>query len=312
MIQKLKQQKSLLHWFLLIVAGAGWGWSISLTKIAAQSGYHPMTLMFWQMVIATVILITWMVVNRIHLPLTRQHIVFYFIAGILGTALPNSLAYYIAPHLPAGIISIVFSLVPMMAFTLAVLFKAEKFNALRFLGVVLGLLSVLLLIAPGFDFNAALSPLWIFLLLISAFCYASESIFATFFMPAKDHPLTILTGMTIASLIMIMPIMLIARIPFPIQNFLGTPEKALIGSTLLHIGCYATYLYLIRHTGVIFASQISYIVTISGVIWGIIIFTESHSLWIWASLVIAIAGLGLVRQRKETPLELKQQESNRS
>ncbi len=296
----MRQQKPLLHWLLLILAGAGWGWSISLTKIAAESGYHPLTLMFWQLTIATFLLVTWMKVNRIALPISPQHLVFYGIAGVLGTALPNSLSYFIAPHLPVGIISIVFSLIPMMAFTLAIVFKSEKFDLVRFAGVLLGLVAVSLLIVPTISFQSIVSPFWIFLLLISAFCYASESIYAAFFMPLQDNPLTILTGMTIAALIIILPIMLAVEIPFSIQNFLGKPEWALIGSTLLHIGAYATYLYLIRHTGVIFTSQISYIVTLSGVLWGLIIFAETHSLWTWAALVAAIAGLGLVRPRQKS------------
>lgn len=292
----MNNQKALTGWLFLLIAGVGWGGSVSLTKIAAESGYHPITLVFWQLIISVVILFVWLAINRIRLPMSSRHLGFYFVAGILGTTLPDSMAYYIAPNLPAGIISIVYALVPSMTFCLAVLFRCEKFDLRRFAGVLLGFCAILFLVAPGFSLPSSGSAFWIFLLVLTGFCYAAESIFAVFFMPEKDHPMTMLTGMTVIALIVIIPIMMIESISFDIQNFLGKSEYALIASAILHVGCYASYLYLIRHTGAIFASQVAYVVTLSGVLWGILIFSESHSLWTWAALATAIAGLTLVRQ----------------
>jgi drug/metabolite transporter (DMT)-like permease len=41
-------------------------------------------------------------------------------------------------------------------------------------------------------------------------------------------------------------------------------------------------------------------VTISGVVWGIIIFSEQHSLWVWASIVVMMIGLVLVTPERRT------------
>ena len=298
--QKSKNYKPLIPWFLLTLAGVGWGGSISLTKIAAEGGYHPMTLVFWQLLMAVIALGTWLIVKRTPLPVKPGHLAFYAIAGVLGTALPDSLAYYIAPNLPAGIIAIVYALVPMMTFALAIVVRSEQFELLRFGGIILGLISVLMLIAPDFTSQPTGSAFWVFLLVITGFSYAVETVFATFYMPKKDNPLTLLTGMSIAALLTIIPVMLIADIPFAIHDQIGTPEHALIASTLIHIAAYAALLYLIRHTGAVFSSQISYVVTLAGVLWGIIIFSESHNMWTWGSLIVAIAGLALVRQNEET------------
>ena len=296
---RFKALKPFVPWLLLLAAGIGWGGSISLTKIAAESGYHPLTLIFWQLLMTIIILCTWLASQRIRLPVKRGHLIFYTVAGALGTALPDSLAYFIAPNLPAGIISIVYALVPMMTFALAIVVRSEQFDLRRFAGVILGLVSILMLVAPDLGVQPTGQAIWIFLLVLTGFSYAVETVFATFYMPQKDHPFTLLTGMSIAALMMIIPLMLVTDIPFTIHNVLGTGEKALIGSTLIHIVAYAALLYLIRHTGAIFSSQISYVVTLSGVFWGIIIFTESHNMWTWASLIVAIAGLSLVRARDE-------------
>jgi drug/metabolite transporter (DMT)-like permease len=41
----------------------------------------------------------------------------------------------------------------------------------------------------------------------------------------------------------------------------------------------------------------AYVVTLSGIVWGIAIFGEQHSLWIWAALAAMMAALILVTPR---------------
>jgi len=53
-------------------------------------------------------------------------------------------------------------------------------------------------------------------------------------------------------------------------------------------------------SGAVFASQVAYIVTLSGVLLGILILGESHSSLIWIALGCMILGLILVQPRKVT------------
>ncbi len=54
------------------------------------------------------------------------------------------------------------------------------------------------------------------------------------------------------------------------------------------------FFYTIKTSGPVFASQCAYVVTIAGVIWGIIVFAEEHSLWVWSSVIVMLLGLMLV------------------
>ena len=63
---------------------------------------------------------------------------------------------------------------------------------------------------------------------------------------------------------------------------------------------YGGFYYLVVRAGPVFASQTAYIVTLSGVLWGMVIYGETHSAWVWASLVVMFIALALVRPR-ETP-----------
>ena len=282
---------------LLLLAGLGWGAAISFTKLATTGGDHPLTLLFWQVVILTVVLSVRLAALRAPLPLSRHHLAFYFLAGILGTAFPNALSYWAAPHVPAGIISIVFALAPMMTFALAVTIRMEHWDPVRVLGVLLGLSAIVVLVVPESALpDPAVAP-WILVFVVVALSYSGEDVYAAAKMPIEDSPLTILLGMSLATLIMITPPIVAADIPLDFFGRGATHEYALLASSLLHLMAYASLLYLIRHAGAVFASQISYVVTLAGVFWGMIVFAEVPSAWVWVALALALAGLAPARPR---------------
>ncbi len=55
---------------------------------------------------------------------------------------------------------------------------------------------------------------------------------------------------------------------------------------------------LIRISGPTYASQLTYVVTLSGVTFGIVIFGEVHSIWVWSATALVLGGVGLVNMRR--------------
>ena len=83
---------------------------------------------------------------------------------------------------------------------------------------------------------------------------------------------------------------------FPI----GELELAILGLGVINATAYTLFIITVRRYGPIFASQTGYVVTLSGVFWGIIIFHEIHSIWVWSSIATMIVGLALVTPNKPT------------
>jgi drug/metabolite transporter (DMT)-like permease len=82
---------------------------------------------------------------------------------------------------------------------------------------------------------------------------------------------------------------------FPVKEL----EMALIGLGLINAIAYSLFIFLIKRTGPVFASQTGYIVTIGGMFWGILLFNEIYSMWVWCSLLIIILGVVLVAPREK-------------
>ncbi|MEM6665802.1 MAG: DMT family transporter [Pseudomonadota bacterium] len=283
---------------LLIAAGIGWGATISFGKIAASGEAAPLALAVWQLTLMVVLLATRNLALRETLPLTRQALFFYAGAGVLGAALPNTLSYWAIPHVPAGVVSITYALIPMMTYGLAFAVGQEAAARKRFFGMVFGLGAVILLIGPNIGAAGSLKPFWMLIVLTSAFCYECEGVFAAFAMPEGVNPLTLLFGMSIAGLLLALPAVFVTGTGLDPTVLTGREALALLGATLMHLFAYSTLLLLIRRAGAVFASQISYVVTFSGVLWGLVLFGEVHSGSVWIAMALALAGLALVNPRK--------------
>ena len=133
---------------VLVLMGAGWGVTMPLTKIAVSEGYRQSGLIFWQLVIGSILLGAILLVLRRPLPLGRVPVAFYTMIALVGTVIPNSASYQAAIYLPAGIIAILLSMVPMFSFPIALMMGNERFAWVRFGGLLCGLVGVLALALP--------------------------------------------------------------------------------------------------------------------------------------------------------------------
>ena len=105
-------------------------------------------------------------------------------------------------------------------------------------------------------------------------------------------------GMLIAATVMMAPVVFLTDSFVPLLWPWGTVEWAIVGMGAISAIAYGLFIYLIAYAGPVFASQVAYLVTLFGVAWGMMIFGERHSLWIWISLVVMLIGLALVTPRK--------------
>ena len=66
---------------------------------------------------------------------------------------------------------------------------------------------------------------------------------------------------------------------------------------IVNVVSYASFIYLVRITGPVFASQAGYLVVAVGVAVGMLVYGERHSAWVWVAAVLLFAGVALVKER---------------
>ena len=288
--------------FALLIMGAGWGITSPLSKIAVSTGHQPLGLVFWQMVIGAVLLGAIVFVRGGRLALGRRQITLYLAIAFLGTILPNAASYRAAAHLPAGVMSIVIAMVPMFALPIALALGQDRFSIARVVGLGLGLGGVALLVGPEASLPDRAMVAFIPLALIAPFFYGLEGNFVGKFGTAGLDPIEVLFGASVFGAVLSFPLALgFGHWLNPLGGF-GAPESALVLSSIVHALVYAGYVWLVGRAGAVFAAQVSYLVTIFGVGWAMLILDEAYSGYIWGALGLMLLGMFLVQPRDREEL----------
>jgi len=292
----------LFPYFLILGAGIIWGATFSLALIATAKGAHPLGLSAWQVVLTALFFLGIFLFSRFTL-FNPRHLRHYLVLALVGITAPNLLYYYAAPHLSAGILAITISTVPLFTYAIMLLLRFESMVARRMAGIVVGMIAILLLVVPDHGFSSDDASFWILLVIVCALFYAIENVYLGRGIP---HSIDIRELLFASNL-------LAALVQFPLAMYLGVDESwnwliseaglAIAGIAFSSCIAYAMFFYTIKTSGPVFASQCAYAVTISGVIWGIIIFSEQHGIWIWISVIVMLLGLVLVSPDEEAEIE---------
>lgn len=286
-----------LYPVILVVLGIGWGGTQPLGKIAASTGHQPFGLILWQLVVCVLVLGALTLVRGKRLPLTGAALRFYTVVAVLGTLVPNYTFYLSVSHLPAGIMSIIIASIPLIAFPMALALGMDRFSLSRLGGLALGLAGVGVIALPGAALPDPAMAAWLPVAMVGPLFYAIEATYVARTGIGTMDAIQAMLGASVVGLVLCIPLALMTGQGFVPPLPLGRAEWALIASSALHSVLYATYVWLAARAGAVFASQTSYVVTVAGVFWAMLILGERLTSGIWIAAALMIGGLFLVRPR---------------
>lgn len=282
---------------VLCLLGLGWGATQPLGKLAVSTGHGPFGLIFWQLVVCTVLLGAITMARGRGLVWRRDALAFAAIVAVIGTLVPNLSFYISVERLPAGIMAILISTVPMLSFPIALALGMDRFSPARLAGLLLGLLGVGLIAAPGAGVYSAGLLAFIPLALIGPLFYAIEANYVARQGTAGMDAFQAMFMASIVGAVMCLPLTLGTGQWINPLNGIGLAEGALVLSSMIHALCYAGYVWLAGRAGAVFAAQCSYLVTTAGIFWSMLILDERLAPLAWVALVVMLSGVALVQPR---------------
>lgn len=283
-------------WATMLGVGMAWGATTPLSKIAMAGDIHPIGATIWQCLILSVVLSAVLVVQGRRLPLGRAYIGFYLLLGLLGTALPHPMGYLAARHLPSSVLSVILAGIPMVTLVVASLAGIDRPSPRRVLGLLCGFAAIVVLVAPAGSLPSGAAWLWVLLPIASTLSYALENVCIDKLRLPQLDPLSTLCGLSWGAFVLSAPLALlpgVAMAPWP----LDTGRWALLAITLLHMGAYFGLIWMIGKAGAVFATQVSYVVTLSGITFAIVFLNEPATPALALAVALMVLGLSLVRPR---------------
>jgi len=287
---------------VLVLSGAAWGATQPLAKTAVSEGYRHFGILFWQLGLSGAALWLLCALRGKGLPMSRRDLALYLVLALIGSVLPGISSYSAAVHLPSGVLSILLSSVPMLAFPIALCLGLERFCRRRLAGLSLGFAGICLLILPEASLPASVPTLWVFVALISSLFYALESNVVARWGLGDLDAVQALCGASLLGSVISLPLAVASGQFIDPRGPWGAPDHAIMAAALLHAGAYTGYVWLVGRAGPVFTVQVAYFVTLFGVTWAMVFLGESYSRWFWAALALMLAGVVLVQPRPKAGL----------
>ena len=292
----MKQINSIyLSYILLVSLATIWGVNFLFIKLAvAEVG--PVTNVWGRLVMAALLLYIFMRFSGNRLILTRTYIIFYIAIGSLGSAIPFFLISSAEQTIDAGLAGVLMSPMPLLTLALsAIILRNEKINFLKVLSFFIAAFGLVVLF--GFENLSQLGGnnraefIAQLIVLLAAICYGVNSIVSK--LVPKINFISLATGTTIASAILITPFAIIAE-PFWLENF-GTQSiiaisfQGILGTALANL----MFFKIIELKGPVFLSLINFQIPLIAYFSGVIFLGEIIKFNVLISLTMILCALYL-------------------
>jgi drug/metabolite transporter (DMT)-like permease len=280
--------------FLLILLGAIWGSSFFNIKIATYS-YEPYTLALIRVILATVTMLAVAFFYKIKIFAFSNNWRIYALVGVCNITIPFSLIAIGTNKIDSYLAAMLMSTTPITGSILAHFFiKEEKITFFKSLGIILGFTGILTLFFDELIINKS-NYLFVFIIILGSFFYSISGILILKKLK-KSGNINVTTSTLIWSVITLLPLAFILEDPL---KSTPTLESTL---SLIYLGVIATgfawwlRFKILSKNGIVFQTQVAYLIPIFGVIFGALILDEQITWKILVSLIIIMSGIYIVKK----------------
>ncbi|CEG57392.1 DMT family transporter [Legionella fallonii] len=291
----MRQLNTIKPILLLIFLGFIWGSGYTLAKFAMTNGVSPLGYAFWQSLGPALLLTFFCLITKKTPMLHPTYWPYFLICGLIGIAIPNTNMYFIASHIPAGLLAVLVNTVPLLVYPLALLSKQEKLDSWRFFALLLGMTGILLIIGIN---TSGLYSGWTLLAMLTPLAFALCSIYIGAKQPEEIDSLQAASGMLLAASLLLIPLVLSQHAFYSLSGPLTLVKQVVILEIILSSLGYLLFFILIRMAGPVFYSLTGGVVALTGLFWGYLIFGEAPTSMQSMAVALVICSLFLLSWRQ--------------
>jgi drug/metabolite transporter (DMT)-like permease len=281
---------------LLIVLAAIWGSAFFNIKIASDT-YTPMAIAFGRIFFAALVMVLYCWMKGIKIDAFGEHWKMYASIGLVNLILPFFFISFGIVKVQSNMAAILMSTAPIFATILGQLFiQDEKINFLKLLGIIIGFLGIVFLFSDDLLINQS-NYFFALIIILGPFCYTLGGLLSLKLKHVKNETLT--SSILVWAVIMLLPVLFIVENPTELRPSWSSTIS------LFYLGVVATAIawlmrfYILKNNGLVFQSQVAYIIPIFGLIFGYLFLGEKITYKIIVALVAVLISTFLIEKSKK-------------
>ena len=287
------REPKILDYFLLAILALVWASAFFNIKIATYS-FGPITIAFLRILFGSIPVILLCLFKKIKIEAFSKDWYWFAAIGLINLVIPFFLIAYGVKSVQSNLAAILMASTPLSATILAHIFiKNEKINLIKVVGVLIGFSGIIFLFSDNILINKSnfISAL---LILIGSTFYVIGGLLTIKISNKKNENVT--ASILIWATIFLVPITAYVEQPWNLN-----PRIDSIIS-VIYLGIFATgFAWLLRfkilkNNGLVFQSQVAYLIPIFGIILGYIFLKEVITPKVILAVIAVIVGIYLVKK----------------
>ena len=290
------RKPTIIDYSLLCFLALIWSSAFFNIKIATES-FGPVTIAFLRVFLASIPLIILCNIKKIKIEVFSKDWYWFALIGFVNLVIPFFFISYGIKAVQSNLAAILMSSTPLTSTILGHYFtKNEKFNLIKTIGVLIGFSGIVYLFSDNIlinenNFYSAL------LILLGATGYVVGGVLTLKISNKRNENVT--TSICIWASIILLPLTMIFEQPWN-----STPNTLSIIS-VVYLGLVSTGLAwllrfsILKKNGLIFQSQVSFLIPIFGIILGYIFLKELITPKIIVSVILVLIGIFLAKKSND-------------
>ena len=287
------KQPTLFDYLLLIFLALIWASAFFNIKIATYS-FGPITIAFLRVFFGAIPVLLLCYYKKIKVEAFSKDWHWFAMIGFINLVAPFYLIAYGVQSVQSNLAAILMSTTPLSSTVLGHFYtKNEKFNFVKTIGILIGFSGILYLFSDNIliNENNILSAL---LILLGSTCYVIGGVLTLRISKKKNENVT--GSILIWAVIILIPIVSFAEQPWNINPRLDSTISVMyLGLVSTGIAWLIRFKILVKN-GLIFQSQVSYLIPIFGTILSYIFLKELITFKVLISLIAVSVGIYFVRK----------------
>ena len=282
-----------LDYLLLATLSLIWASAFFNIKIATYS-FGPVTIAFFRIFLGAIPVVLLCLVKKIKIEAFSKDWLWFASIGFINLVIPFFLIAYGVQKVQSNLAAILMATTPLSATILAHFFtENEKFNLFKSFGILIGFSGIVFLFSDKILINAE-NMLYALAILLGSTCYVIGGILTLKISKKKNENVT--ASILIWGSIIVFPISMYFEQPWNLSPSLDSMIA------LLYLGVFPTGIAwllrfnILKNNGLVFQSQVAYLIPIFGVILGYIFLSELITSKVLVSLLLVVLGIYLVKK----------------
>ena len=289
------KQPNLFDYLLLIFLALIWASAFFNIKIATYS-FGPITIAFLRVFFGAIPVLLLCYYKKIKVEAFSKDWHWFAMIGFINLVVPFYLIAYGVQSVQSNLAAILMSTTPLSSTVLGHFYtKNEKFNFVKTIGILIGFSGIVFLFSDNLliDENNFLSAL---LILLGSTCYVIGGVLTLKISKKKNENVT--GSILIWATIILIPLVAFVEQPWYLRPRLDSTISVIyLGLVSTGIAWLLRFKILVKN-GLIFQSQVSYLIPIFGTILSYIFLKEIITFKVFISLVAVVVGIYFVKKAK--------------